>query len=253
MSTPIILWNNKVKEECDDAGISIRKTVLAPPVPKRFPYESQTLPRKKCGVPPLSYFCIIALKDVAEQLHVLGLARLHLRKETGRKKLLNLLLPGWNTPHFSFLHVDPRIWAAIVQIYSNIPSELAIYPIDLSDPHLPMLQQIPSTPDFTLISILDLQRSKQLTDDNIIVLNSLSNLSALDISDTRVSAYAIRVLSRALGFDGDGEPRGPWGLRILKMKDCYSVSSPIMDYLESFPLLCVVGKINYIVRISDIF
>lgn len=129
-----------------------------------------------------------------------------------------------------------------MQIYSNTPSILETYPIDLSDPHLPLLQQIPSTSDFTLITILDLQHSKHLTDDNIIVLKSLYNLCALDISNTCISAYAIKVLSRALDFGEDGVPKGPWGLRVLKMQECWSVSSSIMDYLISFPLLCVVGK-----------
>lgn len=253
MGTPIVLWNDQTKEHCDDAGISIRKTVIRPPGLKRFPYELKSsatrhAPRSspaKRGVPPLSYFCIMSLIEVPEQLHILGDARLQLREETGRKMLLRMLLPHWKTPHFSLLNIDPRLWATLVQVYTNIPSILTSYPVDLSDPYLPLLQQIPSTPNFTLITILDLQRSKRLTNHNIAALKPLTSLCSLDISFTSISDYAIKVLSRTLTFDGDGEPKGPWGLRILKLRGCVSVSKSVVDILDKFPLLCLVGTFEW--------
>ncbi|THH11855.1 hypothetical protein EW145_g403 [Phellinidium pouzarii] len=142
-------------------------------------------PRKLRRVPRLAYFCIKALSDFPEQVYLLGSSRLHFSKDSGGHNVLRSLFPTWKTPDFSLLDIDPRLWATLVQVYANPPSLLSSYPIQLSDPHLQLLQQIPSTPDFTLVTILNLQRCNELSDNTILNLKQLHNLN---LRDTRCSA-----------------------------------------------------------------
>ncbi|EJD05803.1 uncharacterized protein FOMMEDRAFT_166135 [Fomitiporia mediterranea MF3/22] len=244
MSAPIILWNPTPIRESDDAGNNIIKTTLAPPtksIPQYTAYDPEK-PRRFRRVPRLASFCIRALSRYPEQLHQLGSTRLYFdRKKGGTNSVLRAVLPKWRSPNFSLLDIDPRLWATIIQIYKDPPDELDFYPCQLSDPHVPLLNQIPMSPDFTLLTLLCLANSRQLTDDNILSLKVLHNLAALDVSNCMsITAHGIRLLSRTLTFNEFGEKRGPWALRVLRMRACWTVDSSIFDCLQKFPLLTAV-------------
>ncbi|KAH8117315.1 hypothetical protein DFH11DRAFT_1699960, partial [Phellopilus nigrolimitatus] len=254
MAAPIRLWRYKRIEETDDAGVTIIKSDLKfPPATVRPRYECQTQhPRTLNCVPKLAYFCIRSLLDSPDQLYYMGPARLRLSKDIADRVLLRALLPAWKTTEFSLLDVNPLLWATLVQIYENAPSLLSSYPIHLSDPHLPLLQQIPATQDFALITILDLQRCMQLTDDNIFELKVLHNLCALDVGGTKLSTHGVRRLSQLLLFDDKGGKRGPWALRILKMRGCASIDKDIYNYLLGFPLLCAADLRDTLCSVRNI-
>lgn len=249
MAAPIILWNPKTKSyiESDDAGNKIVKTTLAPPIRAKPLYEAfdPGQPKRLCYVPRLTSFCIRALSKYPEQLHQLGQTRLifQRKKKGGDNDVLRAVLPKWKSPDFSLLNVDPRLWATIIQVYRNPPELLSSYPLQLSDQYVPLLNQIPATPDFTLITILNLTGSIHLTDDTILSLKPLHNLGALDVSRCKhISARGIEKLSRTLVFDEIGEKRGPWALRVLRMRYCYAINKAIFNCLDAFPLLSCVGK-----------
>ncbi|KAI5122049.1 hypothetical protein M0805_006033 [Coniferiporia weirii] len=255
MEAPIVLWNPKSVHAYDDAGIAISKTVLRPSLKGRRPppyeiYAQQ--PRELRRVPRLAFFCIRALAEYPEQVHLLGPSRLHFSKDAGGHGILRALFPTWKTPDFSLLDVDPRMWATLVQVYANPPSLLASYPIQLADQHLRLLQQIPSTPNFALVTVLDLQRCNKLTDDSITFLKPLHNLGALDVSNTALTAHGINMFSSTLVFDEFGEKKGPWELRILRMRACCGMKGEVIGYLHRFPLLCIVDLRETQCSVKDI-
>ena len=164
-------------------------------------------------------------------------------KKGGTDRILNAVLPRWRSKRFNLLTVHPGLWATLVQVYKDSPDVLSTYPCRLSDPYVPLLAQIPSTPEFSLLTVLDLSRNTQLTDDNILSLKILHNLTALDVSYCQtITSRAILALSRTLTFNELGEKRGPWTLRILRMAGCGKVDGKIFECLLNFPLLCVVGS-----------
>lgn len=242
---PIHLWSAKPRLTTDDAGIQISVTEF-PSLEQEIPlYETSN--RNKDGktrgtkfkrLPKLQHFCIKALVEYPEEIHVLGNTRLQLNADYD---VLHSLMPSWSTSKFSIARVDPRLWAVLAQIYSNLPSILASYPISLSDRHLPLLQFIPPTPDFALVTVLDLRRSKALTDDTIIALKALHNLCVLDAGGTQISADGIRRLALTVTINGDGERRGPWTLFVLRLVDCDKMNGTIFRHLAKFPLLTAVG------------
>ncbi|KAF9464687.1 hypothetical protein BDZ94DRAFT_1296968 [Collybia nuda] len=136
--------------------------------------------------------------------------------------------------------IDPRLWATLVQIYDNLPSHLANFSISLGDPHIPLLQRIPATPRFALLTLLDLPACAYLTDDSITELTPLHSLVALDVSATSLSSYAVTVLSRTLQWSGNQLSRGLWGLRILRLRDCVAIENSVYPPLARFPLLSVI-------------
>jgi len=208
----------------DDAGITIHKRVLPPP-PNPGSYFLQ--PPSSSLVPSLSSLCLQILAHFPDQVHQLPL-RLHYRSELGLSSSLRLL--------------DPRLWSTIVQIYDGLPECLRSYNIPLSDIHLPLLQRIPSTHRFSLLTILDLPACPDLTDRSISALKFLHSLVAFDASATALSSYAINVLARTLVYtEYDTSRRGPWSLRILRLTNCRNVNNTVYSHLHLFPLLSVVG------------
>lgn len=204
-----------------------------------------SLPQYSSSVPSLAAFCIAALAEYPLDIHQLGL-RLHYRPPLHSHQLaedpLHSLCP-------SHAVVDPRLWATIVQIYDNLPPEFSSFIISLGDVHLPLLQQIPSTPHFSLITILELPGCYHLTDDSISNLKHLHTLTAFDATGTNISSLAISSLvNTCLWTDpvhGDqARRRGPWSLRVLCLKDCSRVNNAVLPYLSAFPLLSVVGMFN---------
>ncbi|KAG6890705.1 hypothetical protein C0995_005078 [Termitomyces sp. Mi166 len=137
--------------------------------------------------------------------------------------------------------LDPTLWSALVQVYDGLPSHLRSLTISLADPRLSFLQKIPQTSLFSLMTILDLPACPHLTDTSIVRLGPLHSLVALDASATPLSSYAIKVLSGTLLWINDGpQRRGPWSLRILRLRFCDKIDDSIYSHLTKFPLLAAI-------------
>ena len=243
MSAPITLWNPNPVRTSDDSGVLIVKTILPKAVDRAGAYDS-TPSRPLPYVPPLEHFCLKVLSQFPEQVHVAGPHKLRYSRTRSKIDVFRSLFPAWETCNFSLREIDPRLWATIVQLYSNIPEVLSSYLIALEDPHLPVLQSIPSTQHFALITTLDLRNCQDLTDESVLALKVLDHLCALDATNTQIGSHGIKLLSRALRFNDHGERRGPWGLRILRLRKCRNIDKELFKYLNNFPLLCAVGTFN---------
>ena len=246
MSRPIVLWNPRQSASSDDAGTTIIKSVL-PQGGEPGKYEESHATRFRY-VPSLVYFAIAKLVEYPDLID-LGLARIHYTMPFAHSKfdILRALMPGFNDPRasFSLSQVDPRLWAVIVQVFANLPKKLRTYPIPLSDKHLPLLQRVPATPHFCLITVLDIAGCRELTDKTILELKSLYALCALDASSTLLSGLGIRRLSGTLLRDQHGQPdtnSGPWRLRMLRLRNCRLMDNTVYAAIAAFPLLCVVGS-----------
>ncbi|KAJ7063292.1 hypothetical protein C8F01DRAFT_1229897 [Mycena amicta] len=192
-------------------------------------------------VPSLAWFCILKLQKFVDQVAVIGNVRLHYRPAASASDfdLLRALFPSLGQPEFNWALVDPRLWATIVQIYDNLPSIFECYPIPLADEHLPLLQ-LAATPNFSLITILELPGpGSQLSDATIVGLKQLHCLCALDASATQVSSHGVKVLAGTVLWS-DGEKKGPWGLRVLRLGNCKAIDDKVVSHLSAFPLLCVL-------------
>lgn len=254
MSKPINLWRPRPSLASDDAGTTIFKYTI-PQTITQPPYGStrDSAASSLLYVPSLAYFCIQTLLPFPDQLHSLGPARLLYQPPESPEAydILRALIPEYRTNEP--LHpsqVDPRLWAILVQLYTHLPSTFRRYTLPLSDEHLPLLQRIPCTAEFALLTVLELPGCRELTDDTIVELRALHGLCALDASGTALSSWGIKRLSKTLVFSEDeddipastrGSRCGPWGLRILSLRNCMSIISDIFDCLGSFPLLSVVG------------
>ncbi|KAG6818126.1 hypothetical protein H0H87_000031 [Tephrocybe sp. NHM501043] len=136
---------------------------------------------------------------------------------------------------------NPAYWAALVQFYDNLPDDLATLCIPLADSDVPLLQRIQQTPLFSLLTILDLPGCPHLTDTSIVNLSPLHSLVALDASKTSLSSYAIKSLAGTLLWIDDGPlRRGPWPLRILRLRFCSSIDNTVYPHLDKFPLLTAI-------------
>jgi len=147
-----------------------------------------------------------------------------------------------DVPFEDMRHVDPRIWATVIQLYANLPPSFDIYTLPLSDIHLTQLQNIRCTPNFTLITVLDLSGRREFSDQSIDRLGGLTGLAALDLSQTDVSSWGIKKLAMCVGEDDERFLRGPAGLRILSLRGCTNVGEDVKEALIRFPLLSGVGK-----------
>ncbi|KAH9901346.1 hypothetical protein C8Q73DRAFT_752507 [Cubamyces lactineus] len=251
---PITLWAPKAKLATDGAGATILQYEL-PPAPSTIcpPYQSPHSAQVRLRyVPPLIYFCIKALVEYPDELHSLGPAKLQYQNPHSRAQfdILSALIPTYrpfspNVGEFDIHLVDPRLWACLIQLYEGLPPVFRQYTLPLSDVHLPLLQAIPSSAHFSLITVLSLRRCRTLTDDNAVELRHLHTLVALDASMTGLGTWGIQRLAKSLTWSDpeDDRPcqrRGPWGLRILYLRDCINVDDGILSWLAHFPLLCVI-------------
>lgn len=254
MSKPIILWQSKHTLSTDDAGLTILSAVSPPNAYfQPGPYYHQdisvpTLPHVP-RLPPLSYFCIKRLIDTPELIYLYSEPRPYrFPASPSDTDILQALIPRNPQGHFDLDKVDPRLWAVIVQVYSDLPHRLRIYRTALSDKYTPLLQHIPATEHFSLLTVLELPGCSHLNDDTIIHLTLLHTLCALDASSSALSAQGIRRLSGTLKWDEDGgvdianQRRGPWQLRILSLRNCKRVTNAVYQYLGPFMLLAAVGK-----------
>ena len=259
---PIVLFVPKRTLETDDACTTIHQYPLAPaPSAVRPPYQQpfQSSPHNSTSlryVPPLCYFCIRHLFEYPQDLHALGPACLPYSYPTKRDDfdIIQALIPSYRPfslegqgqePDLRLM--DPRLWATLVQIYDGLPPVFRTYTLPLSDPFMPLLQKIPSTEHFSLITTLTLRGCSELTDDTAIELRHLHTLVALDASGTALGTLGMRRLAKSLSWgEGDDLPlperRGLWNLRVLYLRNCINTENGIFGLLPRFPLLSVVGE-----------
>ncbi|KAF8628384.1 hypothetical protein AX15_003910 [Amanita polypyramis BW_CC] len=181
-------------------------------------------------VPPLSLLCIQLLSESPDQLfNVFGEFKLNLPCP---------LLP----PDAPVTQLDPRLWASFVQIYRDTSATFITYPIQLLHTHQSLLQRIPQTPYFSLITLLELPGCTRVTDDFLHHAKYLHSLAALDISGTTVSYIAIKRLAQTLVTDPKGPHawHGPLPLRILRLRNCRNIDNLIFPFIPKFSLLCVL-------------
>ncbi|GLB34965.1 hypothetical protein LshimejAT787_0205300 [Lyophyllum shimeji] len=196
--------------------------------PPGHPRASYQLPEPPADrVPSLSWICLQRLVHFVDELHHLPVRLNYL---PDRSDVLHGTQP-----------LDPRLWATLVQVYDNLSHRFRALEIPLADPHLIRLQRIPHTPRFSLLTILDLPACPHLTDTSIVSLSPLHSLVALDASATSLTAYGIKALAGTLLWVDDGpDRRGPWPLRILRLRYCVDMDDDVYPHLAKFPLLSVV-------------
>ncbi|KAF8163292.1 hypothetical protein B0H34DRAFT_795019 [Crassisporium funariophilum] len=223
MDRTLMLFAQSSSVHTDPAG----HTVIHSTHPPKYipgPY-SDALPTDR--VPPLVELCIRALAPFADQVHQLPV-RLHLRT----RALLDDLIPD---P----ANIDPRLWATIVQVYSALPPAFASYTIPLADTHLPLLQSIPSSPSFALLTLLNIPSCPHLTDETIPQLRFLHSLTAFDAAHSQLTPYGVKALAAILQLD-EHTHRGPWQLRVLSLRNCKDITNDAFPHLYKFPLLSVI-------------
>ncbi|KAF8964674.1 hypothetical protein BDZ97DRAFT_1815023 [Flammula alnicola] len=186
-------------------------------------------------VPSLVALCIRAIAPYPDQVHSLPV-RLRLRTDHARA-LLDDLVPDPAT-------LDPRLWATIIQVFDALPPSFTAHTLPLADTHLPLLQSIPASSYFSLITLLHLSACTYLTDDTVLQLRSLHTLTAFDASNSSLSSYGVKSLAATLQLNEDihspRKHRGPWVLRILSLRNCKQIADDVFPYLDKFPLLSVV-------------
>ncbi|KAI0306587.1 hypothetical protein B0F90DRAFT_1814455 [Multifurca ochricompacta] len=173
MAKRIILWHSERTLSTDDAGLS-----------------GNYSPEPLHHVPPLSYFCIKRLVEATEQIHRYGPPRPYRSPASPNDPdILRALIPYINRQgHFDLSKVDPRLWAVVVQVYTDLPNNLRTYRTALSDKYIDSLQRIPATEHFSLLTVLELPGCYHLDDNTIIHLSTLRTLCALDVSCSALSA-----------------------------------------------------------------
>lgn len=259
MHRPITLWRPSRTEGSQGSS---------PPPNIPPPYQAHTRFLDESAndtlkyIPSLKFFCIRKLLEYPDEVYRLGTTRIHYQPPESLQEfdLLRALMPSFRHQgqedsitaedyfQFDLTTVDPRLWAILIQLLDNVPDSLRIYRLSLCDAHLPLLQQIPSTPTFSLVTILELGGRSEVTDDTITELGRLNGLGALDLSRTSISSWGIIRLCKMLKLSepesNEEGPRlkGPWGLRVLYLKDCMNIKEDVLGGLNKFPLLSVVGE-----------
>lgn len=169
-------------------------------------------------VPSLLSLCVTVLVPYPDLVH-----RLPVRLALRSNDILDELVPDPD-------ELDIRLWAVLSQVFDLGSST---FTTALDHPHMSLLQSIPSTDSYSLVTVLDLLACKHLTDDTIVQLRGLHTLAAFDASETALTAYAVKSLAATLKSDG----KGPWPLRILSLRNCKHVKDDIYEHLSVFPLL----------------
>ena len=242
---PILLKRVLATQEFDQAGVMAEKRTWPSYNPGYYTHKLLPLHMKPPDtldyVPPLQYFCLKSLYSRVDSIEMGDISRFSFYPDA-HIPWLKALVPFF-TSHMSggdLKYVDPRLWGTLIQLYSMLPPCFQTYTLPLSDIHLSQLQAIQSTPDFTLITVLDLSSCRDLTDETIGELKPLTNLCVLDLSLTRVGSWGVRKLSMCLVQNRDGRI-GPWRLRIWSLRGCKNIDDTVKDTLARFPLLSAVG------------
>ncbi|KAH9946147.1 uncharacterized protein BXZ73DRAFT_37462 [Epithele typhae] len=256
---PIILHNYNATHRSEDATIDQYTLAPAPSSipPSYHPLSDLAQSTSLSYVPSLSYFCFKALFEGlitdSEALVDLGNARVSYRRARDRHDfdILQALFPTYrplspedHCEDFNLRLLDPRAWAGLIQLIEDLPPIFREYTIPLSDVHLPLLQTIPNTPHFSLVTVLSLPQCHHLNDETIVELRALHALSAFDASGTLVSSFGIRRLTKTVVWSEEHTPerRGPWGLRALFLVNCFLIDKDVFDCLLRLPLLSIIGK-----------
>ncbi|KIP09149.1 hypothetical protein PHLGIDRAFT_348358 [Phlebiopsis gigantea 11061_1 CR5-6] len=252
MSKPITLFRPRRLVTSDDGGTTIVKYSLPQPVPA--PYDASQLDGTQrtflVYIPSLQSICLKKLSEYPNQLHVLEATRIQYKppEDDRDHDLLREVIPTYcheNAEQLSeeFLKtVDPRLWATLIQIYTDLPDSLRTYQLPLSDAHMPVLQDIPSTRHFSLITILELRSCPELNDSTVVELGQLHGLTALDLGATALTSHGLKALAKTL-VKNSAHSRvlsGPWGLRMLSLRNCMKISDDALENLARFPLLSAV-------------
>lgn len=207
-------------------------------------------------VPTLLCLCIKKLASFPDQINGVALTYASSSQHSLDFDILKALIPSY-TGSFNVSSIDPLLWATLVQIFEDsLPQIFKTYSIPLEDDRLPILQRIPCTSRFSLITILELPGCPQLTDDVSLTLKSLHLLMALDASDTKLSSWGLRkVLMPALLIDDNeesGQSSGLLHLRILRLRNCKSVDHTIFKTLGNLSLLSVLGTRHVLILGRDL-
>lgn len=234
---PILLVPIRVRQATDGGS----RPGIPNPIPPGL-YESvhgAGTPARTGPVPPLAYFCIRTLVNYADQVHSVGSHRIRCQPE-----VLRALSPSAfgdiNVAARCLCKLDPRLWSIIAQVYSDLPRGLQNYHIPLGDIHLPLLQAIPSTPSFALITVLSLARC--VKDETSHALKSLHGLCALDLSQTPISHLGIRHFAPTTTSKPSDPRYGTRGLRILRLCNCPGITDQVIGAVSDFPLLAILGS-----------
>ncbi|KAG7092451.1 hypothetical protein E1B28_008805 [Marasmius oreades] len=201
-------------------------------------------------VPSLVSLCIRILSQYPDQVHLLPpgfYLKYHANPDHSQFDILRALIPTYSSQSDAFFleQVDPRLWATLVQLFpDSLPSPFTTYPLPISDVHLPLIQSIPVTPSCAIVTILELPGCERFTDDTITKLRSFHSLVALDASDTHLTNLGVSRLASACIWCTQEldkpERRGPWGLRILRLRNCRGVDNVSIQILTKFILLSVL-------------
>jgi len=222
-----------------------------------LPFETHC---RSSQVPSLVWFCLRYISEFPDQLQLPNNNKLIYRPSSSPLPKSFRLIDGLfrapsssgtndNYSSFDLKKLDPRLWAVVVQVFDRIPPQLRTYTLALNDELLPLIQGLRNTDSFSLITILELPGCDALTDHNVAELRCLHALSAFDASNTKLSSHGIVTLSRTLSINDPGDStrklRGPWSLRILRLKHCSEIDNAVYHFFPSFPLLAVIGGQMY--------
>ncbi|KAG9128059.1 hypothetical protein FRC07_005646 [Ceratobasidium sp. 392] len=185
-------------------------------------------------IPPLSYYALRALQPHYAAISPLEeLLSSQVSVETKRVNIVDSLLPHAKQ---NMDYVDPPTWAILIQLFDGLPERCFRYTLALNDPHLSTLSAIPSTPNFSVVTFLDLSGCNELLDGNISFLKGLTSLCVFDASCTRLTDQGVKNFKSTLFLQ---EP-GPAYLRSWSLRDCEGITSKALGSLMAFPLLCVL-------------
>lgn len=251
---PILLQCATVTQQYDPAGVLVDMRVLPTYNPGYYAHNLLADHLKPLDtfdyVPPLEYFCLKTLYPRVDSIDLGDRPRFSFHPQA-HMTWLKGLVPFFtsDTRDVDMKYVDPRLWGTLIQVYSTLPPCFHTYTLPLSDMHLTRLQAIRSTPDFTLITVLDMSSRCELTDETIGELKPLTNLCVLDLSLTKVGSWGVRKLSMCLVRKHD-KRMGPWGVRVWSLRGCKNVDDTAKDALAKFPLLSAVGMIFSVLNSS---
>ena len=236
---PIVLLPVRARQAADDDH-STRRIPNPAPLGLYEGVHCAGASVRKESIPPLAYFCIRSLAHYADQVSSLGSHRIRCQPEVLRALSPSTFCDRVNAATRCLCKLDPRIWSIIAQIYSDLPEGLRNYYIPLGDRHLPLLQAIPPTSSFALITVLDL--TNRISDETSHALKSLHRLCALDISDSSISHLGIRHFAPTATTKLPDPRCGTWGLRILRLCNCPKITDQVVDAVSNFPLLALLGS-----------
>ncbi|KAF8608922.1 hypothetical protein BDV93DRAFT_212994 [Ceratobasidium sp. AG-I] len=190
-------------------------------------------------VPPLAYYAIRAMHpwySAISPVETLVSSEVSVVEKDGSKERANIVdvVAPWAKENMDY--VDPATWAILIQNFHGLPARCFKYTLALNDPHLTTLSTISPTPDFSVVTFLDLSGSYDLTDSTISLLKGLSSLCVFDSSGTGITDQGLKNLKSTLALR---EP-GPLYLRSWSLRGCSGVTSKGLISLAAFPMLCIV-------------